>query len=923
MDSSSIERTKVSRACDYCKKRKFKCSGITPCDLCLKKSIECTFSIIDRRTIRRKNKKRTTKNNITKNKISKDDTIIDKHILKILSKKNNIPKHYQPLLTFPLHKVDATTTKDEDEDEDEHEGIDEDRQDHEEILNNNPVSKHNPAAALCNDGDNGICEDGTLEEEDDSNNQPEDSKDSIPKPKNPTQKELDALLAGTTKQSSSSSKQREPPRVLYDSTGNLRYFGESSPLAFLFECRKIFSDRIGESAFTSNQSNVEITDIPDESSDAIQVELPTRDICDYLVNIFFMNISQACYLFDMNHFVLNVVDFVYDNKHPDSSATSPPPPEKIALLYLVIGLGLTYAELSSDDIIQQIPNPTIMTGKAYFEFGMYLTKKHMNNGRLWITEACIIAFYYYQSVQQRNTAWLMLGMAIRNAQALGLHRKFINESFRDQGYIRHRRKLFKSLYVNDRIASILVGRPLIIDDYDWDDFDNEDIYEYDTSGKPIKYQRITCLIEATKIARLNGKIVRNFYVDGILNPYKAEKLAIESKILSLNLPRSIQIDQVVENNLVPNTNNEQLIRDTKIPLLLVHLSQLYGIVLLCRPFFMYLVFHKKKKKAFTKKPKSRQDIALCNFCKATVKSSSLVIQLIDYYIGYIRFLPQRVESNGIIHCCLMAALVIGLSILYFELNQYTEEEGYSARKQMEYLNSAKMVFEFYSKSNPISKRFYIIVDDMQKALMERFELDLNGNKLSMVPPTAPTFTTTTTNTSPTTANTSVTTTIPEQQPPVAPPIIAAPIPTQPVQPQFDPLLKQQPQPNFIPPPPPPHPIPFHAAHDQHDYVTFNEDYDNFIDSFGALLPMATMSQSINPKIPLMINHHHHQHHQFQSYSNPNSSSSPTTSDSSREGQIVNNGGNGSGNGSGTVKREPLDMFMYSVGVNDVLYDGHV
>ena len=38
----------------------------------------------------------------------------------------------------------------------------------------------------------------------------------------------------------------------------------------------------------------------------------------------------------------------------------------------------------------------------------------------------------------------------------------------------------------DRINSVLLGRPLIIDDYDWDDFDSEDIYDLDAEGNPIK-----------------------------------------------------------------------------------------------------------------------------------------------------------------------------------------------------------------------------------------------------------------------------------------------------------------------------------------------------------------------------------------------------------------------------------------------------
>lgn len=125
--SDSIDtdkRTKVSRACDYCKKRKFKCSGRAPCDLCLKKKMECTFSIVDRRTIRRKNKKRRTKAEKDSSlnagtyqpvtttsstshakefvhKVVKNDQV-DRKSLNMLNKLSQLPIHFQPLTMFPV-----------------------------------------------------------------------------------------------------------------------------------------------------------------------------------------------------------------------------------------------------------------------------------------------------------------------------------------------------------------------------------------------------------------------------------------------------------------------------------------------------------------------------------------------------------------------------------------------------------------------------------------------------------------------------------------------------------------------------------------------------------------------------------------------------------------------------------------------------
>ncbi|KAL6451558.1 LOW QUALITY PROTEIN: FGR27 Filamentous growth regulator 27 [Candida maltosa Xu316] len=862
MDIDLEKRTKVSRACDYCKKRKFKCSGISPCELCTKKGIECQFSIIDRRTIRRKNKKRTVKPKPSigtlSGKISKDDDQIDKKTLKMLTKKSKIP--LKPLLTFPLHKVDTKISSNDSMSSNEGPDNQEDNDDDDDKETNGHTSG----------GVRGIAVPSTTI----SNMTTTTTNKATPEKEDGDAAE-EETARGTTTSSSSHRKvvieERDPPKVLYDSDGNLRYVGESSPLSFLFECRNIFAERIGPSKFTSESDSLEVIDEPDESIEILQVALPSRLLLNSIIKIFYTNIQQACYFVNIDYFKSNIIDPVYENY-------SESPPDKIALLNLVISLGLLFAECTNHPMLKELQSPS-MNSAAYFEFGFYLTKKHMNKGKLWITEAFSLAFCYYQAKQQRNTAWLMLGMAIRNAQALGLHRRFINESFKDRTYIIHRRRLFKTLYILDRITSVLLGRPLIIDDYDWDDFDSEDVFDLDDDGKPIRTSRYECMIQSCKICKLTGKVVRNFYLDGIINPYKAEKLAIELKLWSLNLPEDLQIDKVFITNSVFTDANAIEFTDQKMPLLIMHLSQLYAIVLLCRPFFMYLVFKKKKKKNILKRPKTRPEVAMCNFCKATAKSSALIIQLVENYINSIQFMSARAESHGLTHACFMAALIIGLSLLYLEDNGYTIEDGYSPNKQMNYLNSAKGIFEYYAQSNPISSRFYNIIEQMQQALMTKFNLDIAGNRIKLATtrvlhspqdssPNSGSYPSTTT-----TANT-----------------------TQPYT---------------------------SSVGDKDDLsqdLPFNEDYDNFIDNFGNMLPMATMKQSMTNNIPYLMNAQPYQTNggytreemiQYQQQLAQNSPDSDTSSSrvSNSSPYVKTNG-----------RTEPLDAFMYSVGLNDILYD---
>ena len=851
MDVDLEKRTKVSRACDYCKKRKFKCSGVAPCELCTKKGIGCEFSIIDRRTIRRKNKKRTVRNKpstvaITKN--GKDDDQIDKKTLRMLTRKSKLPLQFEPLLTFPLHKLDNS--------------------------NNSKTSTENT----------------------DANSTNQATTDTNGKQENQTQTDEEAIARKIIME-----EERDPPKVLYDSEGNLRYVGESSPLSFLFECRNIFLERLGPSKFTSETDCLEVIDEPDELMEILQVALPSKQLSDEIVKIFYTNIQQACYFFEAEYFMTNIINPVYTNYSECS-------PDKIALVNLVISLGLLFAEANNNPILKELQSPT-MQSSAYFEFGFYLTKKHMSKGKLWITEAYSLAYCYYQAKQQRNAAWLMLGMAIRNAQALGLHRRFINESFKDRQYILHRRRLFRSLYMLDRITSILLGRPLIIDDYDWDDFECEDIYDVGEDGQPIKSFRFQCMIESCKISKLVGKVLRNFYLDGIINPYKAEKLAIELKLWSLNLPEELQIDKVFVTNLALSGSADG--SDTKMPLMIMHLSQLYAIALLCRPFFMYLIFKKKKKrKNILRRPKTRPEIAMCNFCKATAKASALIIQLVENYINSIQYLSARAELNGLTHTCFLAALIIGLSLLYLEDNGYTKEDGYTPQKQMGYLNSSKIIFEYYAKSNPVSLRFQNIISQMQQALMEKFNLDVEGNKINER----------------------------ELNVEVSKENLAKH--EQSVVPMAAPPASQQQKPSLPSPPPPPPPPPQEqqlqqqntpsqqhmspvagVLGDGHSDVPFNEDYDNFIDNFGNLLPMATMKQSMNNNIPYLMNSR-----SYQESETPDQTQQSLRS-SNQQPQYLPASDASSTNPSSSLsyvgplnRGEPLDAFMYSVGLNDILYD---
>ena len=74
-----------------------------------------------------------------------------------------------------------------------------------------------------------------------------------------------------------------------------------------------FLDRIGESDFTSESDSLEVIDEPDESTEIVQVALPSRQLLNEIVRIFYMNIQQATYFVNIEYFKRNSINPVYEN----------------------------------------------------------------------------------------------------------------------------------------------------------------------------------------------------------------------------------------------------------------------------------------------------------------------------------------------------------------------------------------------------------------------------------------------------------------------------------------------------------------------------------------------------------------------------------------------------------------------------------
>ncbi|KAI5950003.1 hypothetical protein KGF57_004513 [Candida theae] len=450
-------------------------------------------------------------------------------------------------------------------------------------------------------------------------------------------------------------------RLLTTKTGNLRFFGESSALSLLGECRSLFRDVSGTSRFTDDPVQQFITD---ESVDyrflPIPVQLPTKADAFILIDLFKTNINDTFYIFNMKYFHKHIFEEIYRDSVNCSS-------KKLCLLYTVFAIGRLFSE-GSRHLCLNLP-----TSEVFFNSAQVLLRNNVFDGKIWMCEVYFLQYFYFQSCCNRSNAWMQLGSAIRIAQALGLHRRCINDRITNRDILSHRRRLWRSLYVCDCVSSVNLGRPLMINDYDYDDADSkvdaEDLEE-------VEKIRILAQKATADSAAINAKIVENIFKDGVVNIKRAHILALQLKLWSVQLPKELQLSAAMESQMESGTDPNNYLY------VFVHIGQLYGIMTLTRPFLVYVMTRKLKPET---KQQVKDEQSLMNFCKACIKASFLVIKLLKFFVTHN---PHRKEVFTIQSACFFASIILGFTLLdqqntskpdlhYISVLQDTLQDGYN------------------------------------------------------------------------------------------------------------------------------------------------------------------------------------------------------------------------------------------------------
>ncbi|CAN3355413.1 filamentous growth regulator 27 [Diutina catenulata] len=598
------KRQKVSSACNHCKRAKNKCNGLFPCDRCDKRSLECEYSGVDRRTLKGERKVRP-----------RDESFDEGYGRPSLSP-NEPPRLSSHQSAPAVTSVSSYNSG--------YSGQGPSPSD------NSPFSAASNASTPASDPNGAATHTPsatTPKEQIPKSLQPLLTFDEDPVQSAPVAAPQSAseAMATTSEDPQVSNQQGKCAIWLADSEGTFRYISETCALSLLFDSRNLFRHFFGNSPYTDALKACPVLDKPYFNID-YKLPLPDRAQFNEYVGYFTTNINDAYFIFDDGYLTDVLAETVYANPYHLTYS-------KITL-YLVAGLGSLFKDFEAG--VNETPRSADL-----FRTGVKMWEEIQDFDDFWLIRLNYLAHFYYSALCKKSTSWMFLNTAIKHAQALGFHRSLAVEKQFSPDDVFYRKRLFRSLYNADKVLGAILGRPFAIADRDWDELPL--IVSGSVKGNSLSEQS---QLEMVKVTSIISRIVDNYYSGQVIDLVRTKKLALELKAWSVQLDERFDVSSLVKQPQLPNYSHVAL---------LMHLLQLYATMLLARPFFFHELMNE-----FTGKPENK---LAAQFQDAAVRAATLTVNLISYFNRVAPGANRFNETNLPTNACFFAAVVIGTQLL--------------------------------------------------------------------------------------------------------------------------------------------------------------------------------------------------------------------------------------------------------------------
>ncbi|KAL4765182.1 uncharacterized protein BDW70DRAFT_147440 [Aspergillus foveolatus] len=465
-------------------------------------------------------------------------------------------------------------------------------------------------------------------------------------------------------------------RLLRDGQGKFMYIGDSASLSFLQSVRRIVSQSIGRCEFTEDTSRHSMLEAFQSSSTTHNGPLaqpPSNDEAQRLARQYVLATSPLLDLFDLEEFHPRLANWIGNPTGDEDTVSS--------IFYLVLAIG---AQVSDTNQAQ---------AERYFVSGRQLAfSAFTETPSLYTIQSYVLISMYMLGACRRNGAFMNLGIALRAAYAVGIHRRDANSLFTTRER-RARERVWKSLRMMDLFLSASLGRPPATSDFDYD------LREDEVSRRESHLPQDQLSTTVISLCRIFERVLTEVYMRQVVSINLAENISNQHRAWVRTLPTFLQLQR---DRLESRTLEESLAAAH------VFGSYYWSIILLTRPFLIFWVSqYVKSKKGSAGAPESRNGTSrLSLFADACVYSALRGLDLVEGLARY-EALPRRLPF--LINSVFNSAVVLGAAFFADYDNLLPLEEG---------MNKAERFLELFVPHDPHSCRFLQIIRYLRAAVSE-------------------------------------------------------------------------------------------------------------------------------------------------------------------------------------------------------------
>ncbi|KAF9530638.1 fungal-specific transcription factor domain-containing protein [Crepidotus variabilis] len=297
-------------------------------------------------------------------------------------------------------------------------------------------------------------------------------------------------------------------------------------------------------------------------------------------------------------------------------------------------------------------DPTIMwsAGDEYLESAKLILDSTYASSKSTTVQALLLMGYREVGIGAMAQAWTYIGMAIRMAQDLGMHRvadgwkrEGLGGRLFNEGELAERKRIWFGCVILDKYISAYIGRPLMILETDFDtilpnvdDLEESEEWSGEVRGgdrlQPMPGRVISCFNASSVLSGILGKIVQSIYAIRPNVSRHAESTILESILDKwyLELPDHLRCDLSAPSTASSSSTSSSS-RQSTTPLpnvLTLHMQYWCTVLLLHRPFITPLL-NRKNKQAEDEDPETKARIARSyELCQA---AANHVASLVAFY----------------------------------------------------------------------------------------------------------------------------------------------------------------------------------------------------------------------------------------------------------------------------------------------------